>query len=44
MRANGVLIGANQGDALFDEIIEVVFRSDDLRKDLPAFEVICVAV
>jgi len=44
MRANGVLISANQGEALLDEFIDAVFRIDGLRKDLPAFEVIWVAV
>jgi uncharacterized protein with von Willebrand factor type A (vWA) domain len=40
MRAYGVLIGANQGEALLDEICDAVFRLDDLRGDLPALEVI----
>jgi hypothetical protein len=40
MRAYGVLIGANQGEALLDEICEAVFRLDDMRGDLPALEVI----
>jgi len=44
MRANGILIGANQGEALLDEIIDAKDRIDDLRKDLPAFELIWVAV
>jgi uncharacterized protein with von Willebrand factor type A (vWA) domain len=38
MRAYGVLIGANQGEALLDEICDSVFRLDDLRGDLPALE------
>ena len=40
MRAYGVLIGTNQGEALLDEISDAVFRLDDLRDDLPALEVI----
>jgi uncharacterized protein with von Willebrand factor type A (vWA) domain len=44
MRAYGVLIGSNQGEALLDEISEAVFRLDDLRGDLPALEVIFSAV
>jgi uncharacterized protein with von Willebrand factor type A (vWA) domain len=40
MRAYGVLIGSNQGEALLDEISDAVFRLDDLRGDLPALEVI----
>jgi len=44
MRAYGVLIGSNQGEALLDEISDAVFRLDDLRGDLPALEVIFSAV
>jgi uncharacterized protein with von Willebrand factor type A (vWA) domain len=44
MRAYGVLIGANQGEALLGEISDAVFRLDDLRGDLPALEVIFSAV
>jgi hypothetical protein len=33
-------IGANQGEALFDEVSNMVFRLDDLRGDLPALDVI----
>jgi uncharacterized protein with von Willebrand factor type A (vWA) domain len=44
MRAYGVLIGTNQGEALLGEISDVVFRLDDLRGDLPALEVIFSAV
>jgi uncharacterized protein with von Willebrand factor type A (vWA) domain len=44
MRAYGVLIGANQGEALLEEISDAVFRLDDLRGDLPALEVIFSAV
>jgi len=44
MRAYGVLIGANRGEALLDEICDAVFRLDDLRGDLPALEVIFSAV
>jgi uncharacterized protein with von Willebrand factor type A (vWA) domain len=44
MRAYGVLIGANQGEALLDEISDAVFHLDDLRSDLPALEVIFSAV
>jgi uncharacterized protein with von Willebrand factor type A (vWA) domain len=44
MRSYGVLIGSNQGEALLDEISDVVFRLDDLRGDLPALEVIFSAV
>jgi uncharacterized protein with von Willebrand factor type A (vWA) domain len=40
MRAYGVLIGSNQGEALLDEISDTIFRLDDLRGDLPALEVI----
>ena len=40
MRAYGVLIGTNQGEALLDEISDAVFRLDDLRGDSPALEVI----
>jgi hypothetical protein len=40
MRAYGVLIGSNQGEALLDEISDVVFRLDDLRGDLLALEMI----
>src|SRR6266540_1984921 len=40
MRAYGVLIGSNQGEALLDEISDTVFRLDDLRGDLPALGVI----
>jgi uncharacterized protein with von Willebrand factor type A (vWA) domain len=40
MRAYGVLIGSNQGEALLDEISDAVFRLEDLRGDLPALEVI----
>lgn len=36
MRAYGVLIGENHGEALLDEISDAVFRPDDL----PALEVI----
>ena len=44
MRSYGVLIGANQGEALLDEISDAVFHLDDLRSDLPALEVIFSAV
>jgi len=44
MRVYGVLIGANQGEALLDEICDAVFRLDDLRDDLPALEGIFSAV
>jgi uncharacterized protein with von Willebrand factor type A (vWA) domain len=44
MRAYGVLIGSNQGEALLDEISDAVFRLDDLCGDLPALEVIFSAV
>jgi uncharacterized protein with von Willebrand factor type A (vWA) domain len=44
MRAYGVLIGSNQGEALLDEISDAVFHLDDLRGDLPALEVIFSAV
>ncbi len=44
MRAYGVLIGSNQGEALLDEISDAVFRLDDLRGDMPALEVIFSAV
>ena len=44
MRAYGVLIGTNQGEALLDEISNEVFRLDDLRGDLPALEEIFSAV
>jgi len=44
MRAYGILIGANQGEALLGEISDAVFRLDDLRDDLPALEVIFSAV
>src|SRR5215813_5152179 len=44
MRAYGVLIGSNQGEALLGEISDAVFRLDDLRGDLPALEVIFSAV
>jgi uncharacterized protein with von Willebrand factor type A (vWA) domain len=44
MRAYGVLIGANQGEALLDEISDVVFRLDDLRDDVLALDVIFSAV
>jgi uncharacterized protein with von Willebrand factor type A (vWA) domain len=44
MRAYGVLIGANQGEALLGGISDAVFRLDDLRDDLPALEVIFSAV
>src|SRR5215468_10948761 len=40
MRAYGVLIGVNQGEALLDGISDAVFRLDDLRGDMPALEVI----
>jgi uncharacterized protein with von Willebrand factor type A (vWA) domain len=40
MRAYGVLIGSNQGEALLDEISDAVFRLEDLRGDMPALEVI----
>src|SRR5262249_58036475 len=43
MRAYGVLIGGNQGEALLDEISDAVFRLDDLRSDLPALEVVLSA-
>jgi uncharacterized protein with von Willebrand factor type A (vWA) domain len=43
-RSYGVLIGANQGEALLGEISDAVFRLDDLRGDLPALEVIFSAV
>ena len=44
MRAYGVLIGTNQGEALLDEISNEVFRLDELRGDLPALEEIFSAV
>jgi uncharacterized protein with von Willebrand factor type A (vWA) domain len=44
MRAYGILIGSNQGEALLDEIGDAVFHLDDLRGDLPALEVIFSAV
>jgi uncharacterized protein with von Willebrand factor type A (vWA) domain len=44
MRAYGVLIGANQGEALLDEISDVVFRLDDLSGDALALDVIFSAV
>jgi uncharacterized protein with von Willebrand factor type A (vWA) domain len=44
MRAYGVLIGSNQGEALLGEISDVIFRLDNLRSDLPALEVIFSAV
>jgi uncharacterized protein with von Willebrand factor type A (vWA) domain len=44
MRAYCILIGANQSEALLDEISDAVFRLDDLRGDLPALEVIFSAV
>jgi len=44
MRSYGVLIGANQGEALLDEISDAVFHLDDLRSDLPALEEIFSAV
>jgi uncharacterized protein with von Willebrand factor type A (vWA) domain len=44
MRAYGVLIGANQGEALLDGISDTVFRLDDLRGDLSTLEVIFSAV
>jgi hypothetical protein len=44
MRAYGVLIGANRGEALLGEIGDAVFRLDDLRDDLPALEAIFSAV
>ncbi len=44
MRAYGVLIGSNQGEALLDEISDAVFRLDDLRGDLPALEAIFSSV
>jgi uncharacterized protein with von Willebrand factor type A (vWA) domain len=44
MRAYGVLIGANQGEALLDEISDAVIRLDDLCGDLPALELIFSAV
>lgn len=44
MRAYGVLIGANQGEALLNELSDAVFLLDDLRGDLPALEVIFSAV
>ncbi len=40
MHAYGVLIGANQGEALLDEISDAVFRLNELRGDMPALEVI----
>jgi hypothetical protein len=40
MRSYGILIGANQGEALIDEIGDVVFRLDNMRGDLLALEVI----
>jgi uncharacterized protein with von Willebrand factor type A (vWA) domain len=40
MRAFSVLIGSNQGEALLDDISDVIVRLDDLRGDLPALEVI----
>jgi uncharacterized protein with von Willebrand factor type A (vWA) domain len=44
MRAYGVLICANQGDALLDEISDAVFRLDDLCGDLPALALTFSAV
>jgi len=44
MRSYGVLIGANQGQALLDEIGDAVFHLDDLCGDLPALEEIFSAV
>jgi uncharacterized protein with von Willebrand factor type A (vWA) domain len=44
MRAYGVLLGSNQGEALLSEISDAVFRLDDLCGDLPALEVIFSAV
>jgi uncharacterized protein with von Willebrand factor type A (vWA) domain len=44
MRSYGVLIGANQGEALLDEISDAVFHLDDLCGDLPALEEIFSAV
>src|SRR5262249_41056671 len=44
MRAYGVLIGTNQGEALLDEISDAVFRLDDLCGDLPTLEVIFSAI
>ncbi|MGH9754197.1 MAG: hypothetical protein ACREA2_15575 [Blastocatellia bacterium] len=44
MRAYGVLIGSNQGEALLDEICDAVFRLNDLRGDVLALEVIFSAV
>jgi hypothetical protein len=44
VRAYGILIGSNQGEAQLDEISDTVFRLDDLRGDLPALEVIFSAV
>jgi uncharacterized protein with von Willebrand factor type A (vWA) domain len=44
MRAYGVLIETNQGEALLDEISDAVFRLDDLCGDLPTLEVIFSAI
>jgi uncharacterized protein with von Willebrand factor type A (vWA) domain len=44
MRAYGVLIGTDQGEALLEEIGDAVFHLDDLRGDLPALEVIFSSV
>src|SRR5215475_1781142 len=44
MRAYGVLIGSNRGEALLDEISDAVFRLDDLRGDLPALGLIFSAI
>jgi uncharacterized protein with von Willebrand factor type A (vWA) domain len=44
MRACGVLIGPNEGEALLDEISDAVFRLDDLRGDLPTLEEILSSV
>jgi uncharacterized protein with von Willebrand factor type A (vWA) domain len=40
MRAYSVLIGTTQGEALLNEISDVVFCLSDLRDDLPALETI----
>jgi uncharacterized protein with von Willebrand factor type A (vWA) domain len=44
MRAYGVLIGTNHGEAQLNEICDAVFCLADLRDDLPALEVIFSAV
>jgi len=44
IRACGILIGSNQGEALLDEISDAVFCLDDMRGDALALEVIFSAV